>query len=309
MKYQYQNIILILIALFSVDACASEISKIMKIKQQFSQPQQNVMVVAHRACWRLAPENSVLAVKKCIGMGVDMVEIDVQRSKDGHLVVIHDKTLNRTTNGKGKVSDHTLAELKNLFLKQHNGGEDVALTTEKIPTLKEVLLTAKNQIMVNIDAKGDIRKPAFIEAQQLNMLDHILIKDRLTAPTKELQQAFYYGKTNFMPIIKEKDGDLAVIVNRFNQQPQSAYEVIFDSEQGLKSACYAAYKQGARCWVNTLWESLSPGYSDDRNIEQPEQHWGVLIKQFGVDIIQTDRPQLLIQYLSEQKKSERAKSN
>ena len=59
-----------------------------------------ILVVSHRADWRNAPENSLQGIQNCIDMGVDMVEIDLKRTKDGHLVVMHDKTINRTMNGK-----------------------------------------------------------------------------------------------------------------------------------------------------------------------------------------------------------------
>lgn len=60
-----------------------------------------VLVVSHRADWRNAPENSLQGIRNCIDMGVDMVEIDLKKTKDGHLVVMHDKTINRTMTGKG----------------------------------------------------------------------------------------------------------------------------------------------------------------------------------------------------------------
>lgn len=67
-----------------------------------------IIVVAHRGDWRNAPENSLQAIQNCVNMSVDMVEIDIQKIKDGHLVLMHDKTINRTTNGKGRVKDFSL---------------------------------------------------------------------------------------------------------------------------------------------------------------------------------------------------------
>lgn len=71
------------------------------------------MVVSHRGDWRNAPENSLQAFQNCIDMGVDMVELDLKKTKDGELILMHDGTLDRTTNGTGKPEDYTLAELKN----------------------------------------------------------------------------------------------------------------------------------------------------------------------------------------------------
>ena len=62
---------------------------------------KEIMVIAHRGDWRNAPENSIQAIKSCIDMGVDMVEIDVRETKDGHLVLMHDETIDRTTNASG----------------------------------------------------------------------------------------------------------------------------------------------------------------------------------------------------------------
>ena len=76
-----------------------------------------VFVVAHRAAWKKAPENSRLSVEHAIEMGVDIVEIDIRRTKDGVFVLMHGGTINRTTNGKGKVSDFTYEELSEFKLK------------------------------------------------------------------------------------------------------------------------------------------------------------------------------------------------
>ena len=69
-------------------------------------------------------------------MGVDMVEIDLKKTKDGHLVLMHDKTIDRTTTGKGKPEDYTLAELREFFLKGGHGQK----TRHKIPTFEEVMM-------------------------------------------------------------------------------------------------------------------------------------------------------------------------
>lgn len=65
----------------------------------------SVLVLAHRGDWRNAPENSLKAYQNCIDQGIEMIEIDLSMSKDGYIVIMHDVTLGRTTNRKGKVSD------------------------------------------------------------------------------------------------------------------------------------------------------------------------------------------------------------
>src|SRR5690606_9559351 len=110
-----------------------------------------VMVIAHRGFSGAAPENTLAAFRKGIEIGSDMIELDVHLSRDGELVVIHDETLERTTNGKGRVADNTLMELKDLdagssFAPQFSG--------EKIPTLIEVIELAKGRVLVNIEIKN-----------------------------------------------------------------------------------------------------------------------------------------------------------
>ena len=71
-------------------------------------------VFAHRGYSGKYPENTMLAFREAEKVGADGIELDVQLTKDGQIVIIHDETLNRTTNGKGYVKDYTLAELKSL---------------------------------------------------------------------------------------------------------------------------------------------------------------------------------------------------
>ena len=103
---------------------------------------QYVMVIAHRADWRSFPENSIEAIRSAIKLGVDMVEIDVRRTKDGSLVLMHDETIDRTTNGSGKVSELTFDEIRLLRLMSGVG----VPTDFKVPTLKEALLECKGKI-------------------------------------------------------------------------------------------------------------------------------------------------------------------
>lgn len=113
-----------------------------------------VFVIAHRGFSGAAPENTLAAFEKAIEAGSDMIELDVHLSSDGQVVVIHDDTLNRTTNSKGKVSHHTLQELKQLDAGSWFGSQ---FSGEKIPTLKEVLELVRGRILVNIELKmGDL---------------------------------------------------------------------------------------------------------------------------------------------------------
>ena len=107
---------LLIIAILFVIGCKEEPSKenvrsvenisLDSIVNLYKNPSdQYVMVIAHRADWRNFPENSIEAIRSAIKLGVDMVEIDIRRTKDGHLILMNDETIDRTTNGSGKVSE------------------------------------------------------------------------------------------------------------------------------------------------------------------------------------------------------------
>ena len=292
---------LILLLLLRPFACAATSQpQVTKINHALVHPESKPMVVAHRACWRLAPENSIQAIEECIRLGIEMVEIDVRRTKDGHLVVIHDKTLDRTTDGQGMVSELTLSELSELKLKEGQGGENASLTSQHVPTLEEALLAAKDKILVNLDAKADIRDDAYLLAKELGVENQILIKMSLSSPDEaDLSKTAFFDNTFFMPIVREKSGILANQIASFAEIGPVAFEVIYQTEEQLIAACEAAAAQEARCWVNTLWERLAPGHSDDVAYLNPDAHWGHLIR-LGVNMIQTDRPTALLNYLESQ---------
>ena len=108
---------------------------------------KHVMIFAHRGNWRNSAENSVQAFQDCIDEGLDGIEVDLQMTKDGVLVIMHDDTLDRTTTGSGKVADHTMAELRKLNLLTPIGVK----TRQKIPTFEEILRLAKDKILIQVD--------------------------------------------------------------------------------------------------------------------------------------------------------------
>lgn len=123
-----------------------------KVHPKFYNKRYPVAVIAHRGYDDRAPENTMSSFRKAYEAGANMIEMDVHLSKDGEVVVMHDITLDRTTNGKGFVKDKTLNELKQLDagLKFNK-----LFTGEKIPTLDEVLAFAKDKISVNIEIKSE----------------------------------------------------------------------------------------------------------------------------------------------------------
>ncbi|MGM7722749.1 glycerophosphodiester phosphodiesterase [Metabacillus sp. Hm71] len=107
--------------------------------------------VAHRGASAYAPENTIAAFDKAVEMKADYIEIDVQRSKDGELVLIHDTTVDRTTDGTGKVGDLTFEQLRSLDAGSWKGEE---FTGEKIPTFAEILDRYHGKIGILIELKA-----------------------------------------------------------------------------------------------------------------------------------------------------------
>jgi glycerophosphoryl diester phosphodiesterase len=125
---------------------------------------------AHRGGALLWPENSLLAFRNALALGVDYLELDVHLSRDGEVVVIHDPTLDRTTTGRGPVREHTLAELQGLRLRDRDG----TVTEEPVPTLEQVVALAaagKRQMLLEIKLDAGRRRYPDIEEKVLAILD------------------------------------------------------------------------------------------------------------------------------------------
>lgn len=153
---KFKTIVLtVLIGLFAINVFAQNPQK--KLADIFNKNNNKILVAAHRGDWRNAPENSMMALLNSIQKGFDIMELDVKMTKDSVMVVMHDNTIDRTTNAKGKVSDYSLAEIKKLKLKNGLG----RVTTHGIPTLKEMMLAAKNKIIINVDKGNDHLKQVF----------------------------------------------------------------------------------------------------------------------------------------------------
>ena len=118
--------------------------------ENLESPQRGVC--AHRGAMVSHPENTLPAFQAAIRLGAHMIEFDVQRCKDGELVIMHDATVDRTTNGTGRVSDLTLAELKALDAGIKHGREFEGVT---IPTLDETLAVMPHNIWLNVHLRGD----------------------------------------------------------------------------------------------------------------------------------------------------------
>lgn len=260
----------------------------------------SVMVVSHRGDWRNAPENSLQAIQNCIDMGVDMVEIDLKKSKDGHLIVMHDQTIDRTTTGKGKPEDYTLEELRRFRLKNGAGHK----TAHLIPTLEEVMLLCKDKILVNIDKGYDYFKEAYSILEKTGTINQCVIKAGLPYEQVKAENGEVLNKVIFMPVIKLQKEDAESIIDSYQKHLNPiAYELVFDNDSKETLRLIKKVRDsGAKLFINTLWPKLCGGHDDDRAVEQnqPDESWGWVLNQ-GTTLIQTDRPALLLEYLREKK--------
>lgn len=256
---------------------------------------KEIIVVAHRGDWRNAPENSLQAIQNCIDMGVDMVEIDVRETKDGQLVLMHDATIDRTTTGTGLVKELRLDSLRSLFLVD---GLNVA-TMHKIPTLEEALLLAKNQILINLDKSYEIFGKCFDIAKKAGTLDQIIIKGPKTRDQVEHEFGKYLDEVYFMPIIRLPDPKANSVVNDYlYNRPPVAFEFTIKHDTiRLIQQFNNIRAKGTSIWVNSLWSQHNGGHDDEKAALNPDVYnWYV---KNNIDIIQTDRPALLLKYLRE----------
>lgn len=258
---------------------------------------QKIQVAAHRGDWRNYTENSLEAIQGAIDMGVDIAEIDIAKTKDGHIVLMHDKKVDRTTNGKGLVSDFTLAEIKDMKLKNGLG----RITDFKVPTLEEVMILAKGKILVNIDKGDKYFDDVYEILRKTGTVDQAIIKSN--KPYEVLLENYgdNLNEMIFMPVINLNDGITYDSIRPTLEKGYPFYELVFKDENKdlLNKIQKTLNEKGSQIWINSLWDSLCGGYSDDKALKNREKIYGYLIDSLDTRIIQTDRPAFLIEYLQE----------
>ena len=146
-----------------------------------------MMIMGHRGAAALEPENTLLSIARAMEIGVDAVEIDVHLTKDEEIVVIHDSTVDRTTNGTGPVSTHTLQELKKL-----DAGKG-----ETIPTLQEVIDFIGNKAKIVVELKQAGTERGVVELIETNnLVDNVYVISfwhRLVKTAKEMDSRIKTG--------------------------------------------------------------------------------------------------------------------
>ena len=239
-----------------------------KLKLVYQWP--GVRVVAHRGGALLGPpENTLPAIEKAIEVGADLIEVDIRQTSDGHLVLMHDETVNRTTNGRGRVDRMTLEQIRALEIK-HEGNETI-----RVPTLKEALKIMKGRIDPDLDYKeGDI--PKLIQ----------LVKD-----VEMIEQSTMYGSWERCRAIAEIEPRMRIrpTADYPLQVPVLARElrpalINMDWHAVSEEAIRLAHTHGCQAFVNCLGRADTDYYMK-------------IAIEAGADYIQSDRPDLVIEYL------------
>jgi len=234
--------------------------------------------IAHRGARKFAPENTLPAFEKAIDMGMDFVEIDVRQTRDGHLVLSHDSTVDRMTDGEGRISEMALEELRSL---NAAAGFQGNFAEARIPTLEETLEVCRGRIGIYLDLK-EAPVPAVVSTlDRYGMIDRTVV----------------YSSIEVLRAIKETRPDLAVMPGpgRWLAVPGIAAAIVrglpaevIDSNlvDWTRERVDEVHDAGGKVYVDTL------GQKDNREgmIEAIEM---------GVDGIDTDHPDLLLEVLRE----------
>lgn len=252
-----------------------------------------VWICAHRCNTgdALIPENSVTALKKCIASGyVDIVETDPRMTRDGVMVLMHDETVNRTTNGTGRVSDLTYAQVRALRLKLPDG----TLTADTIPTLRGFLLEAKGKVFVDLDF---IDKVAHMEIYNLvkecGMLDQVMFYT--SSNSQAISSLLGYSPPGIVFTQTGKESDAEAY------KQQGIYVTQITTAKMLETNLGAAAAQNSLAVLsNTLVQN---GITIDNDIKYNSDYSGVdRLLSGGVNIIQTDQAPLMDAYLKSKNK-------
>lgn len=168
-------------------------------------------IIAHRGYRTKYPENTLIAFQAAIEAGVPMIELDVTLSCDRKLVVIHDATLERTTNGHGSVIDHTLDELIKL---DAGSWFDARFADQRIPELAEVLELVNDRLFINIEIKTHAYEthhpPDAIEKQVIDLVNQKKITDSVlisSFSTNILEQLSTANNSPPLALISKKPAD------------------------------------------------------------------------------------------------------
>jgi glycerophosphoryl diester phosphodiesterase len=232
---------------------------------------KSVVVIAHRGAHREAPENSLAALNKAIEIGCDYVEVDVRRTKDGVLVIMHDSSVNRMTDGKGKIEDLTLEEIRKLHFKKK--GDWVA---EKVPTFDEILDKAKGRMKIYVDHKNALPAEVLAAIEKHGMLAEVVVYGSVGILREYKRLA---PKVWIMPDHPRSIAQIEALAKDLKPETLDGSIVRWSREE-----MEAAHRAGIEVWVDNV-----PARDNEAGIKNAVE--------MGVDAIQTDNPALVLDVL------------
>ena len=177
---------------------------------------RDCIIIGHRGARGLEPENTILSYQTAIQLGADMIELDVHKTKDGHLVCIHDDKVDRTTDGTGLIAEMSLKDLQQLDA-GHN---------EHIPLLSEVLDFARNRISVNIELKVlDVEKQVIDMVQERDMKNEVIVSSFLHSTLQTIHTIDEEIKTAVL-ISKKQDDVVQYVQNLHSVALNPLYKLV-----------------------------------------------------------------------------------
>ncbi|HEY7676191.1 MAG TPA: glycerophosphodiester phosphodiesterase family protein [Candidatus Methylomirabilis sp.] len=242
------------------------------------------LVVAHRGGAGLAPENTLAAFRRALDLGVDAVEMDVRLSRDGQPVVIHDATIDRTMEGRGRVSAMPLATLQALRARAGGGGG--------VPALREVLALGRENARFLVDVKTDDGEP------------HRAIEAKLLSAVQpgggDLRVTFVSFDLLCLRRLRELHGgaSLGILVSWgfFRAHGRAAADRLVEEAQGVRAERIGVHHELAT--PELLAEVRGAGFATDVwTVNDPSVMRRLAL--LGVDGLITDRPDLLLHVLAE----------
>ncbi|MHB8138764.1 MAG: glycerophosphodiester phosphodiesterase [Smithellaceae bacterium] len=242
-------------------------------------PGDKVTIIAHRGASAYYPENTIPSFKAAIGMGADMVEMDVQLTLDGEVVVFHDKNISRCTNARGSIADYPYAELQKL---DAGSWFDRKFKGEKIPALSKVLTFCKNRIAVNIEIKteavtnvipGGIEEKCLKIVNRIGMRKHVIFSSFDPRAVQHLKQI-------------DRQAPVAVLFEKKHYGSQLPSDIV--ASLGA-DAFNCSRRELGKKWLADLKHHGIPASVYVVNDEKSMKH----LLGLGVDGIFTDKPDIL----------------
>ena len=222
-------------------------------------------IIAHRGASAAAPENTLAAFNLAIEFGADAVELDVDMTRDGVPIVIHDDTVDRTTNGHGAAANLTLSEIKQL---DAGSWKDSKYADERIPTLEEVFEAIAKKIWINVELKKMSLKDNGLEEavvrliQKMNLRDRVILSSFNPFAIRKVKQI-----DPSIPIALLTTGKTPLYLREAWLEPLLSLEARHPQQAQLKAKGMAHYKRGGKR-VN-VWTV------DDPNDMKLFASWGV----------------------------------